>query len=47
MTDLCRAYIENEIEPSKVGQYRAGDPRLVKEIEECIGPTLRRYGYLS
>jgi len=47
MTESCRACIENEIEPSKVGQHRTEDPRLVKEIEERIGPTLKRYGYLS
>ena len=47
MTESCRHYIAEEINSGKVAQYRESDPRLVKEVEAEIGPTLTRYGYAS
>ena len=46
MTDACRRYISEEINAGKVAQYRESDPRLVREVEAQIAPTLKRYGYL-
>ncbi|GIX46476.1 MAG: hypothetical protein KatS3mg131_0687 [Candidatus Tectimicrobiota bacterium] len=34
------------VDPSKVAEYCKQDPEQVRDVERCIGATLRRYGYL-
>jgi sulfotransferase family protein len=46
MTDACREYVASGIDTLKVAQYREQDPRLVDEVKDRIGATLRRYRYL-
>ena len=46
MTEACRRYLAEEIDPRKISQHREVDPALVREVEAAIAPTLRRYGYL-
>jgi hypothetical protein len=47
MTDACRRYLAEEIDPTKISQHRGLEPVKVREVEAQIGPTLRRYGYIS
>ncbi|MBF0287378.1 MAG: sulfotransferase [SAR324 cluster bacterium] len=42
----CEHYIQEQINPGKVGQYLENDPKLVQEVEERIKNTLMRYAYL-
>jgi hypothetical protein len=46
MTAACRRYIEQEINPAKVDEYRSADSRQVREVEKLVGPTLRRHGFI-
>jgi hypothetical protein len=45
MTDLCRQYLTDKINPAKVGQYRFAAPRQIAEVESLIGPTLSQLGH--
>ena len=47
MTEACRRYLDEDIDPGKISQHRELDPVLVREVEAEIAPSLRRYGYLS
>ena len=46
MTDACREYAATGIDTLKVAQFREQDARLVDDVEQRIGATLRRYRYL-
>jgi hypothetical protein len=46
MTEKCRQYLVRDINIGKVAQYREEDAVQVREVEQRIGGTLRRYGYL-
>jgi hypothetical protein len=46
LTESCRTYLRDEINTGKIRQYREADPQLVREVEQRVAPTLRRYGYL-
>ena len=45
MTDACRDYLADKINPSKIAQYRAEDPNLIAEVEQAIGDELGASGY--
>ena len=45
-TDRCQTYIKEQINSRKVAQYKENDPQLIREVEEAITDTLRRYHYL-
>jgi len=46
MTNACREYAATGIDTLKVAQFREQDARLVDDVEQRIGATLRRYRYL-
>ena len=45
MTDACRDYLSDKINPAKVGQYRENDPALIAQVESAIGDDLAACGY--
>ncbi len=47
MTPECRAYLEGQVNPQKIAQFRHEDPRQIAEVEAAIAPTLARLGYLT
>ncbi len=47
MTQDCRDWIENNINPNKVSQYKSQDPEEIAKVESLIAPTLRKLGYLE
>ena len=46
LTQSCQNYLDEQINTKKVGQYKENDPALVKEVEERIFSTLKKYRYL-
>ena len=47
MTAACRQYLDEKINTAKIAQHQENDPKLVKEVENRIGNTLARYGFLK
>jgi hypothetical protein len=47
MTDACRVYISKEIDSGKIAQYRQSPAEQVREVEDTIRPTLKKYGYVT
>ena len=47
MTDECRTYLLEEIQPGKVRQHRDETNEQVAEVEATILPTLVRLGYVE
>jgi hypothetical protein len=45
MTDACREYLADKINPSKIAQHRHEDPALVAQVEAAIADELSRNGY--
>ena len=45
MTDTCRQYLQDAVDPSKVAQFRYADAAKLAEVERLIGDTLKFYGY--
>ena len=46
MTEHCERYITGQLEAGKIGQYKSEDPAKIREIENTISSTLKRYHYL-
>jgi hypothetical protein len=46
MTAQCERYITEHLEAGKIGQYKGEDPAHIREIENTISSTLKRYHYL-
>jgi hypothetical protein len=45
MTPDCRDYLQEQIRPEKVAQYRSENPSQLAEVESAIAPSLARLGY--
>lgn len=45
MTDDCRDYLADKINPAKIGQHREEDPALIDEVERAIADELAAQGY--
>ena len=45
MTEECRRYLADKVNPAKAAQYREKPPALIAEVEAAIGPTLEAFGY--
>lgn len=45
MTDACRDYLADKINPSKIAQHREEDPSRIAEVEQAIGDELHANGY--
>ena len=46
MTERCESYITRKLDVAKIGQYKSEDPAIIREIENTISDTLKRYHYL-
>jgi len=46
MTDQCRKFLSNNVQPQKIAQYKNENPQIVDEIEHLIHPQLQRWNYL-
>jgi hypothetical protein len=47
LTSAAREYVERGISAAQVGAFRSEDSMKVREIEDRIGDTLRRHGYME
>ncbi len=45
LTPAAQDYLTRKVNPGKVAQYRHEAPAHVREVEQRIGPTLKRLGY--
>jgi hypothetical protein len=45
MTNDCRNYLKDEVNPTKVAQFRKENAAKVAEVENLLSETLTRYGY--
>jgi hypothetical protein len=46
MTEDCERYITQQLDAGKIGQFKSEDPARIREIENTISSTLKRYHYL-
>jgi hypothetical protein len=46
MTEQCESFITKQLDLGKIAQYKSEDPAKIQEIEQAIGDTLKRHGYL-
>lgn len=46
-TQTCATYLKEQVELSKVNQYKENEPALVREVETRVRRTLQRYSYLD
>ncbi|HUS39931.1 MAG: sulfotransferase [Pirellulales bacterium] len=46
-TDECRSFLQSQVRPEKVAQFRRENIREVSDVEAVIRPTLQRLGYIK
>ena len=47
LNKACQTYLSDGINRSKVAQYRENPPDQISQVEERVGATLKRYGYVE
>ena len=45
MTNNCRSYLKDKVNPTKVAQFHNEDPSKVADVENLLNKTLDSYGY--
>ncbi|NIL96236.1 MAG: hypothetical protein GTO62_03605 [Planctomycetales bacterium] len=46
LTPACRDYLEGQVNPAKIAQFRHADAGQIAEVQAAIAPTLARLEYL-